>query len=257
MSEEDWRALFPENACLATIAELSVWTSVGDCLIAARWIEERSSPGDAPSDRLIIPYPDDQEFEVVFTQCLHWLIQSFRAPPSKVRLAALLDRHIAPQTCAALLEARFMPNVDQGPAGVIGLLFPPLAHHAHERFFVVKDSPHVIELVQTPLRCLVALIGQAWPTATRMRQLREQSLRESGTAPTIVHQPYVDGPLFSLIEALAFHAQGLAIGPDAVLTAPAIERGYRSVQVVGRPPIEPRLLAVAQQLTTSMWQSLE
>jgi hypothetical protein len=257
MSEEHWRERFPEDECLKVVAELSIWTSVDDCLAAARWLEERSLPEDTLSEKLVVPYPDDPEFEVVFVQCIQWLIRSFRVPESKVQLAALLDRKITPQTCTTLMEARFAPDIDQGPPGAIELLFPSLAAHRNERFFVVKDSPHVIELVQNPLRCLLNLINRAWPTATEMRAIREKSVRESGAAPTIFHQPYTDGPLFALIEAVAFYVQGLEIGPNALTEADGINRGYRSSEVIGRPPLDPRLFDIAQKVTQEMFKSLE
>lgn len=256
MSEEHWRARFPEDECLEVVSELSSWTSVDDCLVAARWIEKRSLAEDAPSESLVVPFLDDQEFEVVLVQCLEWLIRSYRVPASKVRLAALVDREITPETRTELSEARFSPDVDKGPPGTITMLFPALADHSGERFLVIKDSPHVIELIQNPIRCLMDLINRAWSTATRMRAVREKSVRESGGAPTIFHQPYSDGPLFALIEALSFYVQGLAIGPNALPEKGGVNRGYRSFEVVGRPPVDPRLFDVAQKMTREMFKSL-
>jgi hypothetical protein len=253
----DFADLFPEDACLEISAELSVWTSIDDCLAAARFLEGRTQPTDTLSRQLIVPFLDDQDFETVFVQCLDWLIRSYRVPPMHVRLAALLDRDIAPETCTMLLESRFKPRIDAGPAGVIGMMFPPLSHHENDRFFVIEDEPHVIELVQNPVRCVLNMLSRAWPTAARSRALREESKRESGEAPTIFHQPYADGPLFALIEALVFYSNGLAIGPNAIPATHGVNRGYRSVEVVGRPPIEPELLAVAQELEKEMFRSLE
>lgn len=257
MDEEHFRDCFPENECLAVIAELSVWTSVGDCLTAARWIEGRSRAEDGLSRTLVIPYPDDSQYEAVLVQCLDWLIRTFRVPKMKIRIASLMDPEIVPSTWTTLSNARFAPDVKMGPAGAIGEFFPSLASHMAERFLVVEDDPSIIELVQNPIRCLVDLINRVWPTATRMRALREESSRETGGAPTIFYQPYTDGPLFALIEGLAFYAQGLVIGPNATPDTHGVNFGYRSFQVVGRPPVDSRLFEIAQKMEKEMFRSLE
>jgi len=256
MSEDREDDPFPESKCLEIFAELSVWTSVDDCLAAARAIEGRSSPEDMLSAELIIPYPDDDGFETVLLKGFEWLIQRFRVPASKIRLASYLDPEIAPDTCAALSDARFRPDIKKGPAGAIAVLYPALAAHRDERFFVVKDAPHVIELVQNPIRCFTGILLQVWPQATELRAIRHDAAKTGG-APTIYHQPYTDGPLFALIEALAFYVNGLQIGPNAMQAPAAVNRGYRSVEVVGRPPLDPQMFDVAQKLTKEMFRSLE
>src|SRR5690349_18126491 len=115
MSEEDWRVYFPDDDCIKVVAELSVWTSVADCLCAARFIERRPRSDDTQSEILVIPFRDDDAYEKIFVHCLAWLIRSYRTPSSKVRLAALLDPKIAPQTCETLLNAHCRATIDQGP----------------------------------------------------------------------------------------------------------------------------------------------
>src|SRR5262245_66064928 len=93
---------FPEERCLQVIAELSVWTSVDDCLAAARIVEGRCLPDDSPSEKLIIPFLDDDTYEAVLLAFLVFLVTSFRVPGSKVRIASLLDSRISPETSARL-----------------------------------------------------------------------------------------------------------------------------------------------------------
>ncbi len=237
-------------------AELSVWTSVSDCLVAARWLEGRSIEGDVPESRLIVPFVDSDEFQSVFLKGITWMIGSYRVPPSKVKLAGLVDPHISAATRTTLIECRFKPNIDLGPAGHIHRLFPPLARHRDQRFLIIEDTPATIELTQNPLRCLLNQVSQVWPTASKMRALRVDAVKENREPPSIFHQPYTDGPLLALLEALTFHVQELEIGPRLAPAQGDINRGYRSFEVVARPPVEPKLFTVAQQLTEEMFRSL-
>lgn len=70
-------------------------------------------------------------------------------------------------------------------------------------------------------------------------------------------QPYTDGPLYALVEALAFYVRGLTIGPNAQPYIGGINRGYRSFEVVGRPPLDAKLFQVAQELASMMFKSIE
>jgi len=244
MNKGDWRDYFPESDCLSVIGELAVWASVDDCLAAARFIEQRSMPDDTPSDALLLPFPNDDGYEVVFLQCLAWLAESFRVPESKVKLAMLLDRKITPETSMALLNTRFAPTIAK-------------ASRAGDRVFRVTDSPPVIELVQNPIRCLGDLLDRFWHGAVRLRELRTKALVETGGAPTFFHQPYADGPLPALIEALAYYTQGLEIGPSRVLNQRGINRGYRSFEVVDRPPVDVALFSGAREMIRQVFKSLE
>jgi hypothetical protein len=248
--------LFPEERCLEIIAELSFWTSVDDCLTAARIVEGRCLPNDSPSEKWIIPFLDDDIYQAVLLTFLTFLVRSYRVPGSKVRLASLLDSRISPETSALLESARLSPTIDVGEAGTIGEFFPPLAAHANERFFVVTDQPHVIELVAKPLECLKDLLNRGWQAAAKWQGTRDKE-KATGDGPTIVHQPYTDGPLRALIEAAAFSVQGMATGPNALAPKTGINRGYRSIEVVGQPPFDPRLFEVAQEMARVMFSSLE
>lgn len=247
---------FPEDDCRRILSELSVWTSVDDCLAAARWLENRSEPEDSVSPALVVPYPDEERFETVFIHCLNFLIKGFQTPPIKVRLATLVDPQISSRTSDKLLGVQFKPDIDGGRAGMIGTMFPSLADHNHERFFVIKDEPYIIELIQNPVRCLLDLLNRAWSTASEMRSIQELS-EETGSSPTIFHQPYTDGPLPALTEALTFSVNGLTIGPIDSSQQGGINRGYRSFEVVGRPPIDARLFEAGQEMTKIMFDSLE
>ena len=246
---------FPEERCLQVTAELSVWTSVDDCLAAARIVEGRCLPDDSPSEQLIIPFPDDDAYEAVLLMFLAFLVRSFRVPASKVRIASLLDSRISPETSARLEKARLDPTIKKGEAGTIEKLFPSLAEHANERFFVVMDQPHVLELAAKPVQCLNDLLNRGWLTAAKLRGIKQKA-KETGDGPMIFHQPYADGPLHALIEASAFYVQDMAIGPNALPPPRGINRGYRSIEVTGQPPFDPRLFEVAQEMTRHMFSSL-
>lgn len=119
-----------------------------------------------------------------------------------------------------------------GPAGAIGAFAPPLADsHRDQRFFVVADSPYLIELVQIPFRCLLELTKRMWPTAMQHYDIRRGCMRMTGGAPTDFHQPYTDEPPVALIEALAVYLRWLTIGPNA---QPYVRRTSRAHDRRGR-----------------------
>jgi hypothetical protein len=256
MSKSQHAHLFPNEDCRRIISELSVWTSVEDCLAAARFLEERSIPEDSLSFRLIVPFPDADEYQQVLVQCMEWFIKSFAVPSTKVRLAAIIDPKISVATRKTLIEARFAPNISIGPAEAISAMSPALARRQEDRFLVIEDEPHIIELIQNPIRCLNESLSWAWPGAYRMRQLREQAM-ETGGAPTIFHQPYTDGPFPSLVEALLYYVNGLEVGPRSSTHQQGVNIGYRSFQVIGRPPVDAQMFKVAQDMTRKMFESIE
>src|SRR5262249_45420207 len=99
------------------------------------------------------------------------------------------------------------------------------------------------------------LFSRGWEAAANLREINQKA-RETGRGPKVFHQPYADGPLHALVEAAAYYVQGMAIGPNAWKPKSAINRGYRSIQVVGQPPFETRLFEMAQKMTREMFSSL-
>ena len=256
-SSADVRNLyFPEEHCRSCFSELSLWTSVGDCLAAARFIEKRPLKRDNFDSRLVTPFIDDEGFHLVFTQCMDWLISTYQAPETKLKLAHLMDPSIKPKTLQILLDARFKPNVSAGPAGTIARVAPGLAHLVDSRYFLVEDKPYVIELVQNPIRCIMNVMSRAWPTAQRMFKMMQDSVKETGKPPTVFHQPYTDGPLFALVEALVFYVHGLSLGPIGFEHASGLNFGYRSVEIIARPPVDTKQMEIAQEMHERMFQSL-
>lgn len=236
--------LFPEARCLSVFSELSAWTSVGDCLAAARFLEGRFLPDDKPAIQLIVPFPDEGAYEAVFIRFMDWLIRSFLVPASKVQLAALLDQVASAATWSTVAQVRFKPTIKAGPAGGLRHRDERLAA---DRFLLVTDQAHVIELVRTPINCLKDLLDRAWSTASELRAMRKRAADATGGAPTIFHQPYADGPLYALIEAVAFYVHGLDLGSGTLLEHRGLNRGFRSFEVVGVLPVDQTLFQIAQQ----------
>jgi hypothetical protein len=134
-------------------------------------------------------------------------------------------------------------------------MYPQMADRKDERFMVIEDEPHIIELVQNPLRCLMDLLTLSWPLASEMRAVRELA-KETGGAPTIFHQPYTDGPIPALTEAINFYVNQLEVGPRYSAHQQGFNQGYRSTEIVGHPPVDAHLFKVAQEITTEMFESL-
>lgn len=247
-SNPRFQELFPPETSALVFAELGVWTSLSDCLAAARFIECRPEPDDSPSARLVIPFPDSDEVQTILIQCLQWLIAGYSVPPAKVRLAMALDPAIREETASKILDTKFRMRVD--------LAFPgTLDEHPADRCFIVSGDEYMIELVQNPLNCLRDMVAAALETVKPIVKMCDEARAETGGSPEVFHQPYADGPLLALVEALTFYVFGLAIGPN-VSSGRGVNRGYRSVEVIGRPPIDPRMLSVAQELTEFMFRSI-
>jgi hypothetical protein len=246
---------FPPKHCIECFAELSTWTSVEDCLAAARNIEGRALQTDVFDGRLITPFIDSDVFQAVYVKCLEWMIESYSPPAPKIRLARLIDPSITDQTEHILLDTRFRPTVRAGAPDVLAVVAPSLVGTQPQRFFLLEADPHVIELVQNPLRCLIDMMSRTMPTAEECAQI-VQSAKQTGNPPTIFHQPYSDGPLVALVEAMFFYVHGLTLGPVGAEVSTAVNMGFRSVEVIGRPPIDPKLFEVAQASSESLFENL-
>ena len=247
---------FPDDHCERCFAEFSIWTSVQDCLGAARYLERRPEPGDVFDRRLIVPFLDSDAFQGVAIKCFAWLISAYRVPESKIHMATLMDPRIQNPTVEILRNVKFRPNISLGAAGSIHRLAPALSHLNDQRFLLIEDEPHIIETIQNPIRCLLDLISRFWPTATKMREMIDRT-SDGSKGPTVFHQPYTDGSLAALVEALVFYVHGLDLGPRfSASTHEGINRGFRSVEVVGHPPIDSRLIDIAQELTEGMFREI-
>ena len=74
-SEPDGKFSVPVDECIASLAELSIWTIVSHCLAAARMVENRVLPGDEPESVLVLPFVDCDGYQPAFLDLLE---QGFR-----------------------------------------------------------------------------------------------------------------------------------------------------------------------------------
>ncbi|WP_263351352.1 hypothetical protein [Acidicapsa acidisoli] len=252
-SEEEY---FPIDHCERLFSELSLWTSVQDCLAAARCLEKRPTRDDVFSPKLIVPFLDSDLFQAVLSKCIGWLIPTYRVPEAKIRISALQAPEIKESTLQTLRDLRWRANISMGAAGTITQIAPGLSQFSDKRFFVVEDEPHVIEVIQNPIRCILDLISRFWPTASKMRKLIDET-KDGSEGPVIFHQPYTDGSMAALVEALVFYAHRLELGPRySEVANNAINRGYRSVEVVGHPPIDAKFIEIGQESAERMFESI-
>src|ERR1700733_12363859 len=196
--EDSSERYFPSNHCERCFAEFCIWTSVQDCLAAARYLQGCPESGDTFDRRLIVPFLDSNAFQAVCIKCFAWLIPAFRVPESKIQMATQMAPKIENSTIQILRDARFSPDISLGAVGSIRRFAPALSHLDDQRFFLIEDEPHIIELIQNPLRCLLDLINRFWPTAARMREMIAK-YSDGSKGPTVFHQPYADGSLAALV----------------------------------------------------------
>lgn len=237
----EYEEYFPEEQCINRFSELSLWTTLEGCLAAARYLENRTIEEDCLEERLIIQSICGAKFETVLIQCFQWLIASYRVPLTKLKLAKLIDSSIKDETVEALIGSKFKPNII-------------IKQINNDRSLIIEDEPHIIELIQNPINCMLDLLYRAWETPEEISKLKEKLYENTGGIPNVFHQPYTDGPLPAIIEAIVFYIHGLEIGPHC---SPGINQGYRSVEVVGQPPFNPDLFDMAQKISERIFKSLE
>nr|USU31066.1 hypothetical protein NG677_17195 [Methylobacterium sp. OTU13CASTA1] len=248
MSTEDpeEQRLFPADNCVPVLAELNAWTSVPSILTAARYLEDRDLPSDQVEGRLIMPMRHGPLFEAVFNRAISWMIVGYRVPDVKIALAQAVDPTITVETVSRLRAARFAPTIRSVPLRAFDNSVDPPPNGPNA--FLIDDEPIVIELLQTPLRCLMDILTFSFKNAERLHDLRAKAKQVTGSAPTIFHRPYADSRLYATLEALCYYAHGLEIGPFALSAGSSdIDISYRAVNVRARPPIDTRLLAVAKE----------
>ena len=253
-AEAPFETLFPEDRCVTIVGELSAWTSVQSIMAAARYIEGRSIPSDQLEPRLIMPMPLGYIFERVFLETIKWLDRAYRVPQAKISLARALDPAMTDATAARLQGTRFSPTITSAPSEIFK---DPDAGPAGSHIFFVDADPVVIEMVQSPLRCLMQMLSYGFEQAERMRSFQLEAKRLTGGAPTIYHRPLADSRLNAMLEALCYYALGfpLLLTSELVPT-PDIDRAYRSVNVRGRPPFSPPSFDRARAMMEAMLHGL-
>lgn len=253
--EED--IAFPEAYCVSCFDELSLWTGINDCLVVIRSLEKRLVPGDAPDNRLIVPFPDCPRFQYAFTKCLGWLIKAYQVPDAKLVIAQSLDARTEVSTIATVRALRFRPTVRIGGVGAILSFEPSLAGYiGNRRFAVIEDSPEIIELIQNPVRCMVSLLEQFWEHASELHDLKRKAEERTGGSSGMFYQPYTDGALSSLIEAIVLYVFDIDVSGSNSTRNGGINRGYRSFEVVSALPVDSRLLLAAHECCRVMFDGL-
>lgn len=226
-------------------------------MAAARSLEDRPFPTDSFDTSLVTPFGDSDNVQAIYTRCLEWLMAAYLPPASKIRMARQLDPAIKDETADILMKTRFLPHsISAGGPELLARLAPTLVGSEPQRFFVINADSRVIELIQNPIRCLQDLIIRAMPNAESLGAMARKTKQETGGAPTIFHQPYTDGPLPALIEAMCFYVHGLTLGPIGAETRSGIYNGFRSVDVVGKPPVNQVQFEVARSSCKVMFDMI-
>lgn len=252
---QTYESLFPPADCAAAMSELSAWTSVQDIAAAARCLAGVPVADEVFDDRLVIPFADDDILERVIIEAMGWLMVSYRVPEPKIALAKLIEPRLDADRQAVIAATTFKSTVSAAPSGAIMEFAPSIAEHPSDRFMLVEDKPHVIELLQGPLRAMMGLVRRTYRTATTLRDTMKLTAPTSG-APSIVHRPYADSRLSAVVEALSFYALGFDFGPRWA-TKTDFEIAYRAINVCGTPPFDAATLAAARSATASMLATLK
>jgi hypothetical protein len=240
--------LFPEAKSAEILGELSAWTSVADILVAARILEERTVPGDRPEGLLLMPlvHPEPA-FRQLFAILLGHLMNGYVVPYQKIAVCRALDPQITEATNTSLQSLQFRPTVHVG-------MIPKMQN---KRAFFIQDHPAVIQLLQSPLRCLMGLYLDKYEFSKSLHNSIFGAEQQTGGRPRIFHRPYADGCLPSFIEAACFYALGLEVGTQfASPGQPSIDSAYRAVNIQTLPPVDPVVLGEAFEASQRMLNAL-
>jgi hypothetical protein len=244
MSDE----LFPEARSAEILGELSAWTSVADILVAARILEERTVPGDRPESLLLMPLEHPEPaFGQIFAILLGHLMNGYVVPCQKIAVCRALDPQVTEATGTSLQSLHFRPTVHVG-------IIPKMQN---KPAFFIQDHPAVIQLLQSPLRCLMGLYLDKYEFSKLLHNSVFEAEQQTGGRPRIFHRPYADGCLPSFIEAACFYALGLEVGTQfASPGQPNIDFAYRAVNIQTLPPVDPVVLGEAFQASQRMLDAL-
>jgi hypothetical protein len=239
---------FPEARSAEILGELSAWTSVADILVAARILEERTVPRDQPESLLLIPLEHPEpEFKQIFAILLGYLMNGYVVPSQKIAVCCALDPQITETTSNTLQSLQFRPTVHVG-------MIPQMQN---KPAFFIQDHPAVIELLQSPLKCLMGLYLDKYEFSKSLRKRVLEAEQQTGGRPRIFHRPYADGFLPSFIEAACFYALGFELGTQfASPGRPTIDIAYRAVNIQTIPPVNPVVLESAFQASQRMLDEL-
>jgi hypothetical protein len=239
---------FPEAKSAEILGELSAWTSVADILVAARILEARPVQRDRPERLLLMPLEHPElEFKQIFEILLGYLMKGYVVPYQKIAVCLALDPQITDATRSTLLSLRFRPTVHVG-------MIPTMQN---KPAFFIQDHPAVIELLQSPLKCLMGLYLNKYEFSKSLRNIILETEQLTRGRPGIFHRPYADGCLPSFIEAVCFYALGLEVGTQfASPGRPILDIAYRAVNIQTHPPVDPVMLGATFQASQRMLDAL-
>jgi hypothetical protein len=176
-----------------------------------------------------------------------WFIPAYQVPAPKLAVAARLAPDIQRSTFDTLAALTIDPTVSVGPASAVSQALPEHEAGHETRAFMVSDSPFALELVFEPLRMLHLTLLAFYREAGQLRQI-EKLMRQTSERPVsnIVHRHYGDGALVAALDALVYFALGHRVGVQWGKERRSIENSFRSVNIVGEPPLDPRLFEVGR-----------
>jgi hypothetical protein len=256
-SSVPFEAIFPEAQCIVAMQELSAWTSVQDIAAAARCLANAPAPNDNFVTQLFLPFADDAILQHVAIKAIDWFIKGYRAPAPKLHIAALDEPLLDVARQQILGQTRFEPTITIARPNIAASRLPNVPRCASDGLMIVEDEPHVIEMVQGPLRCLMGLVIEGFEIARKGHMLKKVSLQTSESPLTIFHHPHADSPLKGVLEALSFYALGLDFGPRWCGQGETdIEVAYRAVNVRATPPVDSKMFDAAKAAAASILSPL-
>lgn len=246
---------FPVSEMIAAFAELNAWVSVPAIQLAARTLEKRLLPDEAPSVQVLITFQDHDDAESFHVLMMRYLIEAFRCPESQLLLAAGIDPAIKSETLDILRAARFRPTIKVGPAEALHTFAPTAPRGSPRRFMVIRDEAHILDLIYRPVRVWQELVGRGFSLAHGILEMLQKAEQESGGRPKVFHKPTSDSPLTAMIEGLAFYSRGHDVG-NATTKPVSTDVDYRNVAIVGKPPFDARAIDSARQLQLRQFEDL-
>ena len=243
MSDE----IFPKDLSGEILGELSAWTSVANVMVAARILEGRTIPGDDPDNKLLMPLAYEEPlFEQIFLILLDFLIAGYKVPSQKVEVCRVLDPQITETTGIALQSLRFRPIFQHNSfSGMQG------------KWLSIEDQPAVIEIIRTPLNCLMDLYLNIYKHVRLIQNIAAECEESTGGRPKFYHKPAADARLPSFIEAACLHAFGLTVGTQFAEPGRAdIVCTYRAVNVQTLPPVDSAKIEFAFQASQGVLNAL-
>ncbi len=222
------------------MSETAAWITLNSIVSAAHYVKNN---GADVSGQMAILMPDDDVAQAIFVQVIILVTKNVRCSEMQMMLASKADE-IVKELNSLILETTFDPKISVGDPNMAARYIPEGAPD-RMRILIIEDKAYVIELFFHAVQMVGSLLYVIWGETKKLYDMVGLVARGSEHKPSIFHQHYADSAFAATLDALFYYVLGFAVGVKWEDGDGNVDIGYRCVNILGSPPLDPKMIEVA------------